>query len=127
MNYLSSQDVLYLHEIAIEKFGGAQGVIDFGLLESAVAQPLMTFAGVDLYPTLADKAAILAFSLANNHPFIDGNKRTAHMAMVAMLKINGQNLSGTIDEHERVMLGIVEKTVSLSEFKVWIRDRLVIF
>ena len=126
MNYISSQDVLYLHEIAIEKFGGAQGVIDFGLLESAVAQPLMTFSGVDLYPTLADKAAILAFSLANNHPFIDGNKRTAHMAMMAMLKINGQKLSGTIDEHERVMLAIVEKSVSLSEFKVWIRDRLVI-
>src|ERR687885_138020 len=81
MRYLTVEEVLKLHERVIEQRGGSTGVRDRGALESAVAQPQMTFAGEDLYPTVVDKAAALGFSLTMNHPFVDGNKRTAHAAM----------------------------------------------
>lgn len=69
---------------------------DHGALESAVAQPPQTFGGEDLYPSLVAKAAALGFSLIQNHPFIDGNKRVGHAAMVALLRVNGRRLEATV-------------------------------
>ena len=79
------EDVLELHNASIEDFGGAKGVRDLGLLESAIARPFQTFGGEDLYPTAIDKAAALAESLIINHPFIDGNKRTGMLGMTTLL------------------------------------------
>jgi death-on-curing protein len=73
MKYLSLKTVLAIHERSLEEYGGDPGVRDKGLLESAVAQPRARFGGEDLYPSLAEKAAALAFSLVKNHPFFDGN------------------------------------------------------
>lgn len=78
--YLALTEVLDLHRRVMEQSGGATGLRDLGMLESAVAQPRQTFAGVDLYPSLAAKAAALGFSLIQNHPFVDGNKRIGHAA-----------------------------------------------
>ncbi len=75
MRYLKLKEVIDLHHQVVEQSGGSLGIRDLGALESAVAQPLMSFGGEDLYPTLEDKAAALGFSLVMNHPFIDGNKR----------------------------------------------------
>ena len=75
MRFLKLNEVLYLHQQLLKQSGGADGIRDLGALESALAQPQMTFDGVDLYPTLVDKTAALGFSLINNHPFVDGNKR----------------------------------------------------
>ncbi len=81
MRYLTLNEVLTLHDRLIAQTGGSFGVRDIGRLESSLAQPRMTFDGVELYPTLVEKAATLGFSIIQNHPFLDGNKRTGHAAM----------------------------------------------
>src|SRR5688572_20333207 len=77
VKYLSPQQVLAIHDQMIKRFGGSSGIRDVGLLESAVARPKATFDGNDLYPSIFQKAAALLQSLLKNHPFVDGNKRTA--------------------------------------------------
>lgn len=89
MRYLTLVEVLELHRRIIEQSGGALGVRDFGLLESAIAQPQMAFGGDDLYPSLTEKSAALGFSIIMNHPFVDGNKRTGHAAVETFLVMNG--------------------------------------
>jgi death on curing protein len=106
MRYLTIEEVLRLHDRVIERTGGSAGVRDRGALESAVAQPQMTFSGDDLYPTLPEKAATLCFSLAMNHPFVDGNKRTAHAAMEVFLILNGFEIRSSVDEQEAMMLSL---------------------
>ena len=85
MRYLTLGEVLDLHRRVIEQSGGADGVRDLGGVESAVAQPPMTFGGDELYPTSESKATALCFSLVMNHPFVDGNKRIGHAAMETFL------------------------------------------
>ena len=87
--YFTLEDVLELHQEMINTIGGSHRVKDTGSLESALGQPMMTFGGEDFYPTLAEKAAALAFSLIQNHPFYDGNKRTGHAATVLFLDLRG--------------------------------------
>ncbi len=77
MRYLTLAEVLALHHRLMQESGGPWGLRDLGLLESAVAQPLGAFGAQDLYPSLVEKAAALAYSLVSNHPFVDGNKRVA--------------------------------------------------
>ena len=88
MRALSLSEVIKLHEYVLEQSGGITGIRDLGALESAVAQPYMTFRGVDLYQTIQEKAATLCFSLVTNHPFVDGNKRVGHAAMETFLVLN---------------------------------------
>ena len=85
MRYLSLNEVLELYRRIIQQSGGLLGIRDLGGLESAVAQPRMTFGNQELYSTVIEKAAALAFSLIQNHPFVDGNKRTGHAAMETFL------------------------------------------
>jgi death on curing protein len=86
------EEVLELHRLVLEQSGGMDGVHDLGGLDSALAPPQMTFGGQDLYPSLAEKAAALGFSLVCNHPFIDGNKLVGHAAMETFLVLNGWEL-----------------------------------
>ena len=125
MRYLTVDEVLELHRLAIQQSGGSGGVRDPGLIESAVAQPEMTFDGRELYPTLADKAAALGYSLVMNHPFVDGNKRVGHAAMEVFLVLNGHELAAEVDEQERVILGVAAGTISREEFTAWVRAHLV--
>ena len=97
IRYLSVEEVLELHRLALQQTGGLDGVRDLGGLESAVVQPQMTFGGQDLYPCLPKKAAALGFSLVCNHPFLDGNKLVGHLAMEMFLVLNGQELTAGVD------------------------------
>jgi death on curing protein len=81
--FLALELVLELHRDQIESFGGSPGIRDQGLLESALAQPEATFGGEYLHSTIPDQAAAYLYHLALNHPFIDGNKRTAFAVMDA--------------------------------------------
>lgn len=81
MRYLTLADVLRIHRSVVEQTGGAGGIRNLAGVESAVAQPLMTFDGSELYEPLDEKAAALCYSIVMNHPFIDGNKRIGHAAM----------------------------------------------
>ena len=89
MKYLTTEDVLLLHHLSIEKSGGSHGLRDPGLLDAAVHRPLATFGGEDLYPTLFDKAGALCHSLIKNHVFVDGNKRTSLLSAMTFLELNG--------------------------------------
>jgi death on curing protein len=95
--FLSVEDVLLMHEDTILNEGGATGVLDLGLLESAVAQPGGEYFGVMLHPDLASQAAAYLFHIASNHPFVDGNKRAAAASAVLFLKANGQPLPDFIE------------------------------
>jgi death on curing protein len=101
MIYLTTAEVVQLHSWVIQQSGGSPGVRDINLIDSAVYQPQATFAGQELYPTIAEKAAALGFSLAMNHGFIDGNKRIAHAAMETFLVRNGYQINAGVDEQER--------------------------
>ena len=97
MRFLTLIEVLELHRRILAQSGGALGVRDLNLLESAIAQPRVTFAGEDLYPSLLEKAAALGFSIVMNHPFIDGNKRTGHAAMETFLVLNRTEIHASVD------------------------------
>lgn len=125
MRYLTVAEVLSLHQLVIQQTGGATGIRDLGALQSAVAQPQMTFGGDGLYPSLQEKAASLCFSLVANHPFVDGNKRVAHAAMETFLILNGSELSAPIDEQERLMLSLATGQISRDELVAWLRSRVV--
>ena len=123
--YLSLDEVLGLHHVAIDDAGGSPGVRDFGMLQSAVMQPAMAFSGQDLYPTVIDKAAAICFSLVMNHPFVDGNKRVGHAAMDAFLVLNGHEIQAAIDEQERVILELAAGQLKREDFIDWVREHVV--
>jgi death on curing protein len=120
MRYLTLDEALELHQRVIVQSGGASGVRDLNALESAVAQPQMTFDGAELYSTLPQKAAALSFSLIKNHPFVDGNKRIGHAAMEAFLFLNGYEINASIDDQERVILGLAAGQVGRDELLAWL-------
>ena len=124
MIFLTVEQVLELHRLIIETTGGSNGLRDRNAFESAVAQPQMTFGGSELYPTLAEKAAALSFSLIQNHPFVDGNKRIGLAAAVALLRANGYDLSGSVDEQERVVLAVASGETSHAEWTDWVRNHV---
>ncbi len=115
-------EVLELHRRILEQSGGALGIRDLGLLESAIAQPRMTFGGEDLYPNLWEKAAALGFSIIMNHPFVDGNKRTGHAATETLLVLNGLEISASVDEQERVVLAIASGDLGREAFVEWLQQ-----
>lgn len=87
--FLSLAEVIDIHTDQLRRYGGQDGVLDFGLLESALAQPEASFAGQWLHQELCDMAAAYAYHLCQNHPFIDGNKRTALACALVFLELNG--------------------------------------
>src|SRR6267142_168705 len=106
MRYLSIDEIISVHAKVIAQSGGILGLRDRGALESAVAQPEMTFGGDDLYPSIAEKAAALGHSLIQNHPFLDGNKRVGHAAMEVFLVLNGYEIRAPVDEQEQIILTV---------------------
>lgn len=122
MRYLSLGEVIALHDRLVAETGGAGGLRDLGALESAVAQPRMTFAGQDLYPDLVAKATVLAYSLIQNHPFVDGNKRIGHAAAATFLLLNGLQLLATVDAGEATILGVASGSVSREALDAWLRS-----
>ena len=124
MRYLTLGEVVDLHRRLLETTGGAPGIRDLGALDSAIAQPKATFGGVDLYPTLVEKAAALCFSLVRNHPFVDGNKRVGHAAMETFLVLNGAEIDASVDEHERLMLDLAAGQIDRPQLTDWLRHHL---
>jgi len=125
MRLLTLGDVVELHRRLIEQSGGATGIRDLSLLESALAQPCATFDGVDLHATLIEKAAALGFALAANHPFIDGNKRVGHAAMEVMLVLNGYEIDAPIDEQERLVLDVASGIIRRDALARWLAVHVV--
>src|SRR5512141_2290341 len=106
--WIEKELVVAIHGRQIAEHGGSAGVRDEGLLESALARPQQLHAYGDPAPDLADLAAALASGLARNHPFVDGNKRTAHVAYRTFLALNGAELAATDEEKYVAMLALAE-------------------
>jgi death-on-curing protein len=85
----------------------------------------MTFGGADLYPSLAEKAAALCFSLVSNHPFVDGNKRVGHAALETFLLLNGFEIRASVDEQERLVLSLAAGQVPREDLSVWLQEHIV--
>ena len=122
---LSVNEVLELHSRVMQASGGSLGLLDLGGLESAVAQPRMAFGGEELYPTLPEKAAALGFSLIQNHPFVDGNKRTGHAAMETFLVLNGHEIKAAVDEQQTVLLRVAASQMKREAFLEWLREHII--
>lgn len=126
MRYLTVKEVLEIYTRVMEQSGGAVAVRDLNALEAAVAQPRMTFAGKELYPTIVEKAAALGFSLILNHPFVDGNKRVGQAAMELFLLLNGWEIYADVDEQVDVILRVASGEMKRSAFTEWLNQRVVL-
>lgn len=119
---ITIDDILQLHQLSVDKFGGAQGVRDFGLLESAIARPFQTFGGKDLYPGIHEKAGAIMESIIVNHPFVDGNKRTGFLGMFLMLKLNSYKLVASEDEAYTFTIKISTGEIKLEQIVAWLKQ-----
>jgi death-on-curing protein len=95
------------------------------LLEASLAQPWQTFGGIDLYPEFLQKVACLGFSLIQNHPFVDGNKRIGHAAMEVLMLLNGMELMASVDESEAVVLKIATGALGRESLARWLAEHQV--
>lgn len=117
--FLSVDDIITLHAIAIEDQGGDSGIRDRGLLESAVALPAQQSSGQFLHQDIPTMAAAYAFHICRNHPFVDGNKRAGTAAMIAFLSDNGWSFDASTDEAESVILQLAAGKLDKHEFTRW--------
>jgi death-on-curing protein len=115
---------LAIHERQLAEHGGGTGVREESLLESALARPQQLHSYGDPPPDLADLAASVAFGLARNHPFVDGNKRTAHVCYRVFLALNDVEFTATEEEKYVQMIALAEGSLSEADFAAWLRPRL---
>jgi death-on-curing protein len=122
--WIKRQALLLKHAESLRLFGGAEGLRDEGMLESALMRPVnaWAYANGDRIPHLA---ASYAFGLSKSHPFIDGNKRVAFIAYVGFLKVNGFDLVAPQPEAYRTMIALAAAAMSEDEFATWIQANLM--
>lgn len=120
MRRLTQSQILQMHSLLIKATGGMDGVRDKGLLDPALNAPFHSFDGEDIYKTIQSKAARLGFSLVNNHPFFDGNKRTGLLGMMVFLEMNGIEIWCTDEELIAIGLGLADRKISDKELLSWI-------
>jgi death on curing protein len=113
--FLDIDDVVGLHADQLAEFGGADGLRDRGLLESAIAQPQASFGGQYMHDGLFAMAAAYLFHIAANHPFVDGNKRTGLLAALVFLDINGINIEQPNDELYDLTMGVASGQIAKAE------------
>ncbi len=119
-DYLTLAEVLAIHDDQIERYGGSRGVRDYGLLEAALYRPQTGY-----YGDLIEEAAALWESLSQNHPFLDGNKRTAFAAMYTFLAINGARLTADAAETYRFLADLYDANqFSFEHILLWLRDHV---
>jgi death-on-curing protein len=119
------EDVLKIHELLINKFGGSQGIRDLNLLKSAISRPYQTFDQKDLYKTSTEKAAAIIESIIKNHPFIDGNKRTGYVLMRLILMDHGLDISANRNDKYDFVISIASGDLSHDQIKEWIKDHMI--
>lgn len=122
--WISKRLALAIHDRQLAEHGGSGGVRDEALLDSALARPQQLFAYGDPPPDMAALAASLAFGLARNHPFIDGNKRTAAVCCEVFIRLNSAVLQASDLELYPVYLALAEGSLDETEFAAWLRERL---
>lgn len=122
--FLTISQVLDIHQRQIQRFGGTSGVRDEGLLDSALAQPQATFGGELLHTTIHEQAAAYLYHLAMNHPFIDGNKRTAFAVMLTFLNLNDYTFNLSQEQAYNLVIRVVQKEISKEELSAFLELHL---
>lgn len=117
--FLTLDEVLSLHDIQVRLFGGSGGVRDMGLLASALGNVEATFDGQLLHETLFEMAAAYLYGICRNHPFVDGNKRTAAAAAMTFLEMNGEEIDAAEDDLYHLVIGVAEGRVSKAAVAVF--------
>jgi len=127
MRYLTIDELIYINEQVTRASSkihtivdGKRKVRDMGLLEAAAGRPMTTVFGQDAYPTLQEKAAALLHSIARNHPFADGNKRTATVAALFMLEVNGLCVTWDATQALTYLVEMAEGELDVSSFASWL-------
>jgi death-on-curing protein len=123
--FISLSEVLEIHADQISSFGGTPGIRDEGLLESALAQPQATFGGQFLHSTIYEQAAAYLYHIAMNHPFIDGNKRTAFAVMDTFLRLNGYSLNLTNEQAYNLVMQVAQGRMIKPELTSYLEQFVV--
>ena len=120
--FLTLDEVLALHDDQIRHYGGSSSVRDIGLLQSAMGGAAATFGGAFLHDTLFEMSAAILYGICRNHPFVDGNKRTAVASALTFLEMNGVEIDADEDAFYGLVIGVAEGRVSRSAVAVFLAD-----
>lgn len=119
---ISVKQAIEIHEVVVKEYGGAKGIRDLRLLESALARPFQTFGSEDLYPDLFTKSAAIGESIIINHPFIDGNKRTGYVLMESILRFGNIRINASNDDLYNFVISISTGEKKFEEIVQWLRE-----
>jgi len=122
---ISVEEVIAIHNLAIERFGGKSNIRDISLLESALNRPFATFDGVDLYSTTLEKAAAVCESIIKNHPFHDGNKRIGFLVLIVIFSKNKIDISANEDDIYDFIIAIAEGKLEYEAIVEWLKNNTV--
>jgi len=125
LRFLGLDEVIALHADQIDRYGGSAGVRDLGLLESAVASPEASYGGDYLHGTLPEMAAAYLFHLAQNHAFVDGNKRVAAATMIMFVYLNERDFACDENELVELTMGVASGKTTKAEVAVFLAARIV--
>jgi len=117
--WMDAADAVIAHDLELDAHGGSTGIRDAGLLESALARPKNVWAYAESMPSLAKLAAAYASGISSNHPFIDGNKRTALLVSFAFLDVNGLEVTASQEEAYLTILGLAAGEISEEQLSLW--------
>ncbi len=122
MRYLTFDEIVQIQRRMIEVFGGEGGILSENALENCVALPMMSIFGTETSSSLWQKAATLLLCIANRHPFVDGNKRTAWTATKVFLRLNGFRLTTPPENGESTIIGVVQGAIDRDGLADWIKN-----
>ena len=121
---LTKEQIIMLHEAIYESYGGSCGVLNEGMLDSALQAPFQTFGGEELFPDTKDKILRLAYGLIKNHSFRDGNKRIGALVLLVLLELNGWHVNATNEEFADIIMGIAASEKDDEDLKQWVESHV---
>ena len=121
--FLTLGEVIEIHRDQIKRYGGDPGLSDLGLLQSAMAMPAAGFGGRYLHTNLFEMAAAYLFHITQNHPFVDGNKRTGAVASLVFLSLNDVELEADEEEFERIVMGVAQGKIDKAAVAEFFRNK----
>ena len=121
---LTKEQIIMLHEAIYERYGGSCGVLNEGMLDSALQAPFQTFGGEELFPDTKDKILRLAYGLIKNHSFRDGNKRIGALVLLVLLELNGWHVNATNEEFADIIMGIAASEKDEEDLKQWVESHV---
>jgi len=117
---LTKDQIISLHMAIYERYGGSCGVLNEGMLDSALQAPFQTFGGEELFPETKDKIIRLAYGLIKNHSFNDGNKRIGALVLLVLLELNGYKVNATNEEFADIIMGIAASEKDDKDLTEWV-------